>query len=148
MPNLALLAGKLIDGEMTALLRGVTDLRPKPLPARLKEWQAAGGRLQVTKFRLQQGDAVAIAAGDIGLSADGRPDGAFNITMAGFDRVVQELAGAGQGANLQLGLMAGLSFIGRPAEIEGKRALSLSLRVKDGAVFLGPIRLGKIEPLY
>ena len=56
--------------------------------------------------------------------------------------------GGQQGGGLQLGLMAGLAFLGRPAEIEGKRAVALALRVTDGAVFLGPIPLGKVEPLY
>jgi len=149
LPRAAMLAGKPLDAEVAALLRGLSDLRPKPVPARLKEWQAAGGRLEITKLRLQQGDAIALAAGDIGLSAAGRPDGAFNITMTGFDRLVQGLAGSGnEGGGVQLGLLAGLSFLGRPAEIDGKRAISIPLRLTDGTVFLGPLRVGKLEPLY
>jgi hypothetical protein len=148
VPSAAALAGKPFDAEIVALLRGPTDLRPKPMPARLKEWQAAGGRLQVSKFRLQQGEAVAVAAGDIGLSATGRPDGAFDITMTGFDRLVQDLVGRPQGGALQFGLMAGLAWLGRPAEIDGKRAVAVSLRVNDGAVYLGRIPLGKLQSLF
>jgi hypothetical protein len=148
VPSASMLAGHPLDGEVTALVRGVSDWRPKPMPVRLKEWQAAGGRLEVTKLRLQQGDAVAIAAGEVGLSAAGRPDGTLSITMAGFDALVRDLAGAGHGGSGQLALIAGLSFLGRPAEIDGKRAIAVSLRVSDGAVFLGPIPLGKMAPLY
>jgi hypothetical protein len=148
VPSVAALAGRPFDAEIVALLRGLTDLRPKPVPARLKEWQAAGGRLQVTKFRLEQGEAVAVAAGDIGLSAAGRPDGAFDITMAGFDRLAQDLMGRPQGGTLQFGLMAGLAWLGRPAEIDGRRAVAVPLRVNDGAVYLGRIPLGKLEPLF
>jgi hypothetical protein len=140
------LGARPLDAEITGALRGVSDLRPKPLPERLKEWQAAGGRLELTKLRIKQGEAVAVAAGDVGLSPAGRPDGAFNITMAGFDALVRELVGAG--GNLQLGLLAGLAFLGRPAEIEGKRAVSVALRFSDGATFLGPIPLGRMEPFY
>jgi hypothetical protein len=147
-PRAPVLGGRPLDAEVTALLRGLNDLRPKPMPERLKEWQAAGGRLEVTKLRLQQGEAVAVASGDIGLSPAGRPEGAFNITMTGFERLVQQLTGGASGGGLQLGLMAGLSFLGRPAEIDGKRAIALPLRFNDGAVSLGPLRLGKIEPLY
>ncbi|MFL5048925.1 MAG: DUF2125 domain-containing protein [Xanthobacteraceae bacterium] len=148
VPSAAALGGRPFDAELVAVLRGLTDLRPKPMPARLKEWQAAGGRLQVAKFRLQQGEAVAVAAGDIGLSAAGRPDGAFDITMAGFDRLAQDLLGRAQGGALQFGLMAGLAWLGRPAEIDGKRAVAVPLRVNDGAVYLGRIPLGKVEPLF
>jgi hypothetical protein len=124
----------------------VSDLRPRPLPERLKEWQTAGGRLELTKLRIKQGEAIAIAAGDVGLSPAGRPDGVINITMAGFETLVRDIAGAG--GNLQLGLLAGLAFLGRPAEIEGKRAVTVALRFTDGAAFLGPIPLGRMEPLY
>jgi hypothetical protein len=148
VPLTAVLAGRPFDGEIVAVLRGPSDLKPKPMPVRLKEWQAAGGRLQITKVRLQQGDAVAIAAGDIGLSPTGRPDGAFDITMAGFDRLAQDVVGRTQGGALQLGLMAGLTWLGRPAEIDGKRAVAVPLRVDDGAVYLGRLRLGKLDPLF
>jgi hypothetical protein len=141
------LSGKPVDLDTTGLLRGLTDLQPKPFASRLKEWQMAGGRLELTRLRIRQGEAVAVAAGDIGLSASGRPDGAFNITMAGFDRLVRDLAG-GSGGGLQLGLLAGLAFLGRPAEIDGRRAVSLPLRFNDGAAYLGPIPLGKLDPLY
>jgi hypothetical protein len=140
------LSGRPVDLDTTGLLRGLTDLQPKPFAARLREWQMAGGRLELTKLRIRQGEAVAVAAGDIGLSAAGRPDGAFNITMTGFDRLVRELAGGGGG--LQLGVLAGLAFLGRPAEIDGRRAVSLPLRFNDGAAYLGPIPLGKVDPLY
>jgi hypothetical protein len=69
--------------------------------------------------------------------------------MTGFDQLVQQLVGSSQqGGGLQLGLMAGLAFLGRPAEIDGRRAVSVALRFNDGAVFLGPIPLGRMEPLY
>src|SRR5262245_1498701 len=148
VPAAPLLAGKPLDAEVTALVSGLNDLGPKPAATRLKEWQAAGGRLAVNRLRVQQGDAVATAVGDVGLSAAGRPDGAFTITMAGFERLLQDVIGGQQGRGLQLGLMAGLAFLGRPAEIEGRRAISMALRINDGAVSLGPIPLGRVEPLY
>jgi hypothetical protein len=148
VPNAPVLAGTPFDAELVAMLHGLTDLRAKPMPARLKEWQEAGGRLQVAKFRIQQGQAVAVATGDIGLSAAGRPDGAFEITMAGFDQFVRDLLGRAQGGALQFGLMAGLAWLGRPAEIDGKRAVAVTLRVNDGAIYLGRIPLGKVEPLF
>jgi hypothetical protein len=147
LPSVPALAGKPFDGEVTALLSGLTEWKSMPLPARLKQWQAAGGRLQVTRLRIQQGDAVVVATGSVGLSAGGRPDGTFDVTMAGIERLAQQFGGAA-GGGLQVGLLAGLAFLGRPAEIDGKRAISVPLRFNDGAVSLGPIGLGKMEPLY
>jgi hypothetical protein len=147
VPSAALLAGRPFDAEVTALVSGLAEWRAKALATRLKDWQASGGRLDVTRLRLRQGDAVAEAVGNIGLSAAGRPDGTFNVTMAGFERMVQQMVGS-SGQGLQLGLLAGLAFLGRPAEIEGRRGVAVALRFNDGAVFLGPIPLGKMEPLF
>lgn len=142
------LGGRPIEAEINGVLRGVSDLRRKPMPERLREWQAAGGRLEVTKLRIKQGDAVAVAAGSVGLTPVGRPDGAVDITMAGFDSLVREVISERGGGRIQLGLLAGLAFLGRPAEIDGKRGIAMTLRINDGTAFLGPIPLGRLDPLY
>jgi hypothetical protein len=139
------LGGRPIDAETSGILRGMADFKRQPMSARLKDWQMAGGRLELTRLKVQQGDAIAIATGDIGLSASGRPDGAFNVTMTGFDQVVRDFV---RGSGMQLGVIAGLSLLGRPADIEGRRGVSLPLRFRDGAASLGPIPLGKLEPLF
>ncbi len=134
-----------VDGAGT--LSGIADFKMKPLPQRLREWQAAGGRFLLTSLRAQQGEAVAVAKGDAGLNAGGRLEGAFDVTVAGFDQVLQSLMG-GRAQGLQAGLMAGLALLGPPAELEGKRAVQLPLRLQDGAVLLGPVRVGRIEPFF
>jgi hypothetical protein len=45
------------------LLRGLKDFAPKPWPERFREIQAAGGRLDFTQSRVQQGETIAVAAG-------------------------------------------------------------------------------------
>jgi hypothetical protein len=39
-------------------------------------------------------------------------------------------------------------MIGQPAELEGRQAVTLPLRFTDGVVFLGPLRVGEIAPLF
>lgn len=161
--------------EVTAIgvLHGLDHLRPMPLPARLRQLQAAGGRLQIKQARLEQGDVTAVAAGSLGLTAEGRLDGQLDMTVAGLDRVLPRLGidqlapqndrlapafdaldkllpGLGQAARRQAGsgLSVGLSLIGRPAELDGRKALALPLRFVDGAVYLGPVRVGAVAPLY
>jgi hypothetical protein len=142
------LGARPIAFEANGIARAVPDLRRKTTPQRLREWQAAGGRLELQKARLQQGEAIALASGDLRLSETGRPDGTLNVTMTGFDRLVREMVGGASGGGLQLGLVAGLAFLGSPAQLEGRRAVTVPFRFKDGAMSLGPIPLGKVEPLY
>ncbi len=74
-----------------AIVTGLKDLSPKPWPARFRELQAAGGKLEVKESRVQQGDLVAVAAGTLGLSPNGRLDGELQMTVAGIEKVIPAL---------------------------------------------------------
>jgi hypothetical protein len=76
------------DAEVRALLTGLKDFSPKPWPNRFREIQAAGGRIEFTKARIQQGDMVATATGSLGLTANGNVDGELQVVAAGIDKVV------------------------------------------------------------
>jgi len=79
------------DAEVRATLSGLKDLAPKPWPARFRELQAAGGHVEIVQSRIQQGDLVAVAAGTLGLSGEGRLDGELQMTVAGIERVIPAL---------------------------------------------------------
>lgn len=74
-----------------AFVRGLKDFTPKPWPERFRELQATGGRVEIKDSRIQQGDLVAIAAGSLGLTADGHLNGELQMTVAGFDKVIPAL---------------------------------------------------------
>jgi hypothetical protein len=162
-----------LDVSMTGTLRGLDNLRPLPLPARLRQLQAAGGRLEIKQARIQQGDVLAVAAGSLGLTQDGRLDGELTVTAAGLDRALPKLGidklmpstqaleptfgaldrlipGLGRVARNRAGtgLAVGLALIGTPAELEGRKAISVPLRLVDGTVFLGPVKVGAVAPLF
>ena len=164
-----------LDADITAVLRGLKDFRPKPWPDRFREIQAAGGRIEITNARVKQVETIAVANGALGLSPSGRPDGQLRLTVANLANLLPALGLDGrspQVANKSLdnaasrldrvspglgnlarqnaapALAAALNFIGQPAEIEGKRAITLPLRFNDGMVTLGPIPLGQTAPLF
>jgi hypothetical protein len=172
-PTLHPMLQKPLDVSAVGVLRGLDNLRPLPIPARLKQLQKAGGRLEIKQARVHQGDVTAVAAGSLGLTDGGRLDGELNVTVAGLDRVLPLLGieqlvpadsnlapalgaldrlvpGLGQVARNRAGagLAVGLSLIGKPAELEGRKALALPLRFVNGAVYLGPVRVGAVDPLY
>ena len=70
-------------------LKGATDLAPKPLAQRLREIQAANGRLDITNARLQQGDLVATANGALSLTARGTLTGELRVTLEAATGTVQ-----------------------------------------------------------
>ena len=75
------------DADIRALLRGLKDFAPKPWPERFREIQAAGGRLDFTQSRVQQGETIAVAAGSLALTPAGYLDGELTMTVAGLERI-------------------------------------------------------------
>jgi hypothetical protein len=160
------------DAEVTAVLRGLKSFAPRPTPTLLRELQAVGGRLEVSSARLQQGETTVQANGSVGLTTAGRLDGTMIVAIAGFDkfmaslgslpkaapapstpsrpalsafdRLAPVLGGAGRD-QIAAGL---LGLLGERTVLDGKPAVTMQLRLTDGAAFLGPIPLGQIPPLY
>jgi hypothetical protein len=176
------------DADVRTMLSGLKDFSPRPWPERFREIQAAGGHVEIVQSRIAQGDLIAVAAGTLGLSAQGRLDGELQMTVAGLekaipalgieklldegvpqatlDRVapgvktqdVNSLFGAldraipGLGKivkqNANVGVAAGINALGKEAVLEGKKARAFPLRFVDGTVYLGPLKVGQIPPLF
>jgi hypothetical protein len=175
-PGLIPLVKEPSDLDVVAVLHGLKDLSPKPVPARLREWQAAGGRLEVQSSRFAQGDAVAAATGTLALSPRGRLDGTLRLTAAGAERFIPALAGDKRGGPLSLDRTAPalgaieravpglgirmapaqqnqlatglLALLGQQTTLEGKAAVAMPLKFTDGAATLGPVPLGQVPPLF
>ena len=176
------------DADVRTLLTGLKDFLPKPWPERFRELQAAGGHVEIVQSRIVQGDLVAVAAGTLGLTANGRLDGELQMTVAGIEKVIPALGiekmldegvpqatldrvapgvktkdinnlfgaldraipGLGKAIkqNATVGVAAGINALGKEAELEGRKARAFPLRFVDGTVFLGPLKVGQVPPLF
>jgi hypothetical protein len=136
-----------INADIAGTLRGLSDFSPKSWPERFREMQANGGRIEVSRARLQQGDTLAIGSGTLSINARGRLDGQINMAVAGIEGFINALGAATQQRN-GFGFTLGLGLLGGNARVEGRPAISLPLRVSDSAVFLGPLKVGEIPPLF
>lgn len=164
------------DADIDLTLRGMKDLSPKPWPVRFREIQESGGKIDVKTARIAQADWLATGSGALGLTANGRLDGEIRVTVAGLDKLLQQIgvdvmSRPGPGADKLnsafnaldkivpgLGnlardraapaLAAGAAILGQPTELEGRKAVALPLRFDDGKVYLGPLRIGETQPLF
>jgi hypothetical protein len=50
--------------------------------------------------------------------------------------------------NANVGVAAGINSLGKEAMIEGRKARAFPLRFVDGAVLLGPLKVGQVPPLF
>jgi len=163
------LAAKPIDADIAALLRGVTDITPKPWPVLFKEWQAHGGELEIVKARVQQEDVIAVGAGTLHLTAGGRLDGNLQVTVVGIEKVlkmfdIERFMSEGQiGATINAldKLLPGLGGIarqnaapglaaalGQRTVLEGKQAITFPIRFVDGAIVFGSFQVGQLAPFF
>jgi hypothetical protein len=162
-----------VDADVTGVLRGLGDFSPKPWRERIRVLQKKGGRIDITRARLHQGETLAVGGGSLSIDPNGRLDGQLKVTVAGLElfltaigaqRAVRkspnmdkvagmldrlapglgDIAREQAGANLSLAI----SMLGQPASLEGRNAVTLPLRFKQGTAYLGPIVLGPAPALF
>ena len=170
-PPVPQLASAPVDADISAILHGLSDYSAKPLAQRLRELQAAGGRLEIKQARVKQGEIVTVGQGTLALNAAGLLNGELRLTVAGLEHLVTALGlddkigrqAQGAASRLAPGLnlekllgsrgnamiaAAGVAMLGQPAELEVRKAIMLPLRFTDGTVFLGPLMVGQMQPLF
>ncbi|WP_300527118.1 DUF2125 domain-containing protein [Maricaulis sp.] len=104
-------------------------------------WSQAGGRMQIVQAQLEWGPAQVSGEGDLTLDRQARPDGRISLRIADPDALTDalvegEVIAAANGEALRLATMLA------PRSSEG---VSLPFTLRDGAVYLGPVRLGSLD---
>ncbi|MET0276905.1 MAG: DUF2125 domain-containing protein [Pseudorhodoplanes sp.] len=153
------------DLDADTRLFGLKNFAPKSWVERFREIQAGDGRIEVRNLRLKQGELLAVASGTLKLTPSGYLDGDLQVTATGVEKALAalgvDLSRMGGSRNERIG--AALSFLdklapgtvtgvmsllGEAAELEGRKAAKMPLRFRDGAVTLGPIKLGQTPALF
>src|SRR3954464_15717701 len=125
--TLSLNAGGRIEGELQMTVAGME----KVIPALGIDKMLEEGVPQATLDRVAPG----VKTQDIN-----NLFGALDRAIPGFGKAVKQ--------NANVGVAAGINSLGTEAVLEGKKARAFPLRFVDGAVFLGPLKLGQIPPLF
>ena len=125
--TLGLSASGRLDGELQMTVAGIE----KVIPALGIEKMLEEGVPQATLDRVAPG----VKTQDVNNLL-----GALDRAIPGLGRVVKQ--------NANVGVTAGINALGKEAVLEGKKARAFPLRFVDGAVYLGPIKVGQTPPLY
>jgi hypothetical protein len=125
--TLGLSAQGRLDGELQMTVAGLE----KVIPALGIEKMLDDGVPQATLDRVAPG----VKSSDVHNLL-----GALDRAIPGLGKVVKQ--------NASLGVAAGINALGTEAVLEGKKARAFPLRFVDGAVFLGPLKVAQIPPLY
>src|SRR5713101_8430523 len=125
--TLGLTAGGRLDGELQMTVAGIE----KVIPARGIEKMLEEGVPQATLDRVAPG----VKTRDVNNLL-----GALDRAIPGLGKVVKQ--------NANVGVAAGINALGKEAVLEGKKARAFPLRFVDGVVFLGPLKVAQIPPLF
>jgi hypothetical protein len=135
-PTLHPLLAAPTQGEIDAVFYGFKDLTPRPWSVRFREMHDAGGKIEITRLRIAQADAIVVGTGTLTVNANGKLDGLIRVAIAGLDQIVPKLGvdrligrgidrlggGSGQaqqGLNTLERLMPGLSGVVRDSANAG-----------------------------
>jgi hypothetical protein len=125
--TLSLNAGGRIEGELQMTVAGIE----KVIPALGIDKMLEEGVPQATLDRVAPG----VKTQDVNNLL-----GALERAIPGLGKVVKQ--------NANVGVAAGINSLGAETMLEGKKARSFPLRFVDGAVFLGPLKVGQVPPLF
>jgi hypothetical protein len=125
--KLGLNADGCIDGELQMTVAGIE----KVIPALGIEKMLDEGVPQATLDRVAPG----VKTQDLN-----NLFGALDRAIPGLGKVVKQ--------NANVGVAAGINSLGTEAVLEGKKARAFPLRFVDGVVFLGPLKVAQIPPLF
>ncbi|MEA2895445.1 MAG: hypothetical protein QOJ84_1060 [Bradyrhizobium sp.] len=125
--TLGLSAGGRLDGELQMTVAGIE----KVIPALGIDKVLQDGVPQATLDRVAPG----VKTQDV------------NNLLGALDRAIPGLGKAVR-QNANVGVAAGINALGKEATLEGKKARAFPLRFVDGAVFLGPLKVGQVPALF
>jgi hypothetical protein len=125
--TLGLSASGRLDGELQMTVAGIE----KVIPALGIDKMLEDGVPQATLDRVAPGMKTQDVSNLMG---------ALNRAIPGLGNIVKQ--------NANVGVAAGINSLGKEAVLEGKKARTFPLRFVDGAVFLGPLKVGQVPPLF
>jgi hypothetical protein len=146
-PIMGAMATKPTDSDIDIVLRGLKDFAPKPWPDRLRELAQSHGKLEVRRARIEQGDTLAVGGGTFTIGEDGKLDGQLNVTIAGAEALINEVLAANK-QKLGFSVSIGLGLLSGNKKLEGRPAISLPMRVRDGTAYLGPVKIAELPRLF
>jgi hypothetical protein len=135
------------DMDLTGVLRGFPDPGAPQDGGLVAVWARGGGTVDLRRLRVTRGNGLLAVDGRMGFNPTGRAQGQFDAVLADPQALLGGLAIPGVGDPAAL-VGPALVFVGRPAEIDGRRGTRVTLRVDDGVLGVGAVQLLQFPPVF
>ncbi len=146
------------DVDLDTTIEQAAVLRTGTIARELEKWRQAEGRLDVTRLSIAKGERRLQAKGEVGLDAEHRPEGRFDLRAVGLESLVGQVMGQrfGSDKGALIGNLVG-QFLGglrkreaagaaQAADETGPNGLKPlpTLRLTDGRLMLGPLAVPNV----
>ncbi|MEP2827556.1 DUF2125 domain-containing protein [Parvibaculum sp.] len=129
-------------------LRGLPPGNYVSLVELMRDWQAAGGTLAISDLAVKWGPLDLYASGELGLDAKHRPEGQLDARITDFEGLLDAMVEDGIVQEREARIaMAGLVLV---SQFQGSKSNEIRMPVimREGKLYLGPLVIAKLEPLY
>ncbi len=114
----------------------------------IEAWRDQGGALDIQELTVRWGESKLSSSGTLSLDPETRPIGAFTAKITGYNTILAAMADAGRFDRKSLKTAGfALNLLAKEDE-QGKRFLNVPLTLQEGGLYLGPIFLTKINPIF
>jgi hypothetical protein len=138
-----------VDLALDATATRMTTLNPRDWRATLDGWRQQGGTLEVRALRLAKGAARLQATGTLQLDEERRPAGRLEAELVNAGDILRQFGIGGPTVGLLGAVLGGgernRKGAGGPSE---DRTLRLPITIAGGVIRVGPVPIGRVQPLY
>ena len=129
-------------------LRNLPETRHASIVELLRAWQAAGGTLAISDLIVKWGPLDLTASGELSLDARKRLAGRLDARVSDFEKLVETMVREGVVKEEEARIaLAGLVLI---SQFQGRRSNEVQLPIifREGRLFLGPLAVAELRPIY
>ncbi|PZP55797.1 MAG: hypothetical protein DI586_05715 [Micavibrio aeruginosavorus] len=123
---------------------------PADFPSRydrqtLSAWRSKGGNIPIESLRIYRSSVKMEGEGYVTLSQTLQPEGEIKVKVSGLDDLLHEFVQNGTiGEKQAIMAQSLLNLMSQKDETTGVSAINTALRIQDGGVYLGPLRVAAI----
>ena len=131
---------------ITASVKG--DLPDTLLRNSVEMWRRDGGTVELAQFHIAWGALDLRANGTMALDELMRPLGAVSAEIRGYGETLTALERARMvPPKAAAGSRLALDLLSRQDGADGRRVVTIPVSAQNGALYLGPVRLARLEPI-
>lgn len=111
-------------------------------------WREAGGTLDLERVAIEWAPLGLTASGELTLDPQLRPEGLLKARIAGLGELIGRMGEQGRLSKDQVAItQAAIAAFSSQRDARGRAAVDLPISLREGYLFVGPLRLARISPV-